>query len=36
MAALDAHLAPGDAVALRVEPTRVALVGREGGLDQPS
>ena len=36
VAALDAHLAPGDAVALRVEPTRVALVGREGGLDQPS
>ena len=27
---LDAHLAPGDAVGLRVEPTRVALVGRAG------
>ena len=36
VAALDAHLAPGDGVALRVEPTRVALVGRQGGLDQPS
>ncbi len=36
VAALDAHLAPGDAVALRVEPTRVALVGREGELDEPS
>ena len=36
VAALDAHLAPGDAVALRVEPTRVALVGRAGGLDEPS
>ena len=36
VAALDAHLAPGDAVGLRVEPTRVALVGQEIGLDQPS
>ena len=36
VAALDAHLAPGDPVALRVEPTRVALVGREGELDEPS
>ena len=36
VAALDAHLAPGDAVALRVEPTRVALVGRAGGLDEHS
>jgi len=33
VAALDAHLAPGDAVALRVEPTRVAVVAESSRLD---
>jgi len=36
VAVLDAHLAPGDAVPLRVEPTRVAVVGSPGVLDAPS
>ena len=33
VAPLDAHLAPGDPVVVRVDPTRVALLGRQSGVD---